>query len=394
MRSVVCCDGLLSVRETPEPTPDRGQLLLRVLACGICGSDLHHRRHADAMADSVSRAGYPRYARSSDPVILGHEICGEVLARGPGTRGRHRVGDRVVALPLVRRGRQVDAVGLSAAAPGGYAERVVVQDALSLRVPENLTDAEAALTEPLAVAWHAVARGEPTRDDVAVVLGCGPVGLAVITLLKARGVRSVVASDPNSERRRLARQCGADVVVDPEERSPYDAAPQKGYDTITRAYNTAIDVVEKLSLLPIGWWHAWRALSHLRLTTPKRPIVFECVGAPGMLDGLLAAAPLYCRVVVVGVCMGADTWHPALATNKEVDLRFVVGYTPLEFHDTLQALSRRRIDVGPLLTGAVGLEGVTRAFEVLAGGGPHAKILIDPTLTGDAIRTASPGPIS
>ena len=84
----------------------------------------------------------------------------------------------------------------------------------------------AVLTEPMAVAAHAVNRSEVGRRDVAVVLGCGPIGLAVICTLKARGVRTIVASDPSAGRRELARRCGADVVVDPREDSPYDAEPR------------------------------------------------------------------------------------------------------------------------------------------------------------------------
>ena len=84
-------------------------------------------------------------------------------------------------------------------------------------------------------------------------------------------------------------------------------------------------------------------------------MVFECVGVPGMIDGVLAAAPLHARIVVVGVCMGADTFRPALAVNKELDVRFVVGYTPLEFRDTLHALAAGKLAVSHIVTGHVGL---------------------------------------
>ena len=105
-----------------------------------------------------------------------------------------------------------------------------------------------------------------------------------------------------------------------------------------------------------------------------------------MLESVLTQAPLASRVVVVGVCMGPDTIRPSMAVNKELDLRFVLGYTPLEFHDTLQLLAKGSIDPSPLLTGTVGLEGVVAAFDALEAADRHAKILIDPTLQGAEVR--------
>jgi threonine dehydrogenase-like Zn-dependent dehydrogenase len=107
--------------------------------------------------------------------------------------------------------------------------------------------------------------------------------------------------------------------------------------------------------------------------------VFECVGVPGMIDGILAGAPLFSRVVVIGVCMGEDRVRPSMAVNKEVDLRFVLGYTPLEFRDTLHALAEGDLDASPLLTGVVGLPGVEAAFAALEDPETHAKIVIDPS---------------
>lgn len=387
MKAVVCRHGELSVADLPAPVPGAGQLLVDVQRCGICGSDLHARRHSDDLAEVLVLAGYDRYMRSNQSVVMGHEVYGLVAERGSDTRGRLRVGTPVVSIPLVRSGRKVDGIGLSTDAPGGYAEQVVVQESLTLAVPNGLSPDSAALTEPMAVAWHAVNRGEVSRKDVAIVLGCGPVGLAVIAVLKARGVGMIVASDPSAGRRQLALRCGAHVVVDPIEQSPFDAAAGHGeFGTMPASYNAAIDAIEGMSKLPLPWWQVWRVLERTGATTPKHPIVFECVGIPGMIDGALAAAPLYSRVVVVGVCMGADAIRPSLGINKEIDLRFVVGYTPLEFRDTLRALAEGQIDATPILTGRVGLDGVERAFEVLGTAETHAKILIDPRTSADIVR--------
>ncbi len=104
--------------------------------------------------------------------------------------------------------------------------------------------------------------------------------------------------------------------------------------------------MEKLRRLPVPWHHVWRAAETLGVK-PKRPVIFECVGLPGILDGIISAAPLFSRVVVVGVCMEPDRIRPAMAINKEIDLRFVVGYTPLEFRDTLHMLAEGKVDAGP-----------------------------------------------
>lgn len=192
-------------------------------------------------------------------------------------------------------------------------------------------------------------------------------------------MKTVVASDFSSGRRALATRCGADVVVDPSVDSPYERAGSKG--TITKApdlYELGIGSMEKLRKLP-GWSHVYRAADAFGAAGPKRPVIFECVGVPGMIDGVIAAAPLNSRVVVVGVCMGEDKLRPALAIAKEVDLRFVFGYTPLEFRDTLHMLADGKVDGSPLLTGTVGLDGVETAFDALGDPETHAKIMIDPT---------------
>ena len=385
MKAVTCCRGALAVTDLPEPVPGPGHLLVEVRRAGICGSDLHVRTQADGLADLMREIGYHDLMRSDEEIVLGHEFVAEVVERGPGTKGHLPVGTPVVSLPLLRQGADVHPTGLSARAPGAFAERMLVQESLTLRVPNGLPDEVAVLTEPMAVGWHAVNRGEVGRKDVAVVIGCGPVGLAVVTLLKGRGVRTVVASDPSSGRRALATACGADVVVDPASDSPYDAASTGHLTTAPAALTAAVDGIETMARLPVPWWHTWRVLEKVGVTIPKAPVVFECVGIPGMLDQVITGAPLFSRVVVVGVCMGDDTVRPSMAINKEIDLRFVLGYTPLEFRDTLHALADGKVGVTPLVTGVTGLDGVADAFDVLGSAERHAKVLVDPTLADSGI---------
>jgi len=390
MKVVTCTNAELAVAERPEPAPGHGQVRIRTLRCGICGSDLHARHGCDDLADMTARLGYDRFARSSEPVVFGHEFCGEVADYGPGCRRGVPTGTPVVALPLLRTGGGIDGVGLSVHAPGAYAEELLVQESLMLPVPNGLPPDIATLTEPMAVAWHAVRRGEVSRRSVAIVIGCGPIGLAVILLLKARGVRTIVASDFSAGRRALATACGADVVIDPALESPYTAAAGHGHLTdLPSTLELAVGSVEKLQRLPVDWWHTWRLADKLGAATPKHPVIFECVGMPGVIDEIVAGAPLFSRVVVVGVCIGADRITPAMAINKEIDLRFVVAYTPLEFRDALRMLAEGDVDPRPLITGTVGLAGVEAAFAALGDPETHAKILIDPGSTATVPAAAA-----
>jgi threonine dehydrogenase-like Zn-dependent dehydrogenase len=204
------------------------------------------------------------------------------------------------------------------------------------------------------------------------------VGLAIICQLKALGVEKIVASDLSAARRALASRCGADIVVDPRVDSPYDRATSKGMVTdFAGLAELGVGSMEKLRKLP-GWEHLYRAADALGAAGPKRPVIFECVGVPGMIDAVVSAAPLNSRVIVVGVCMNPDEIRPAMAVGKEIDMRFVFGYTPLEFRDSLHMLADGKLDAAPLITGRVGLNGVAAAFEALRDPETHAKILIDP----------------
>jgi threonine dehydrogenase-like Zn-dependent dehydrogenase len=232
-----------------------------------------------------------------------------------------------------------------------------------------------------------VRRADVAKRTVAIVIGCGPVGLSVILLLKANGVRNVVASDYSPGRRALATACGADVVIDPAVSSPFTAVDRRGHlNDIPSALDLAVDTKEKLERLPVGWWHLWR-LGEALGAAPKHPVIFECVGVPGVIESIIDGAPLFTRIVVVGVVVGADQITPAMAINKEIDLRFAFGYTPLEFRDTLHMLADGTVDPTPLITGKVGLDGVDNAFAALGNPETHAKILIDPSSTA-----TEPGP--
>ncbi len=370
------------MEELPEPEPGPGQVLVEVLRCGICGSDLHLRHNCDHMKALAGRLGSgEQFPTSADPIVFGHEFCCEVLDYGPACTRKLKPGTRIVAQPMLRTNRGVENPGLSRNVTGAYAERMLLQESVLEPVPNGLSADMAALTEPMAVGWHAVQRSDITKKDVAIVIGCGPVGLAVICSLKARGVRTVVASDFSSTRRKLAEDCGADVVIDPAVNSPFANWEEFGFFMgMPQLMEFALGTREKINKLPLPWWQVWRVAEKVGGAL-ARPVIFECVGVPGVIQQLVDGAPLMSRVVVVGVCMQVDRFEPALAVMKEIDLRFVINHTPLEYRDSLHMIADGKLNCAPLLTGVVGLAGVDNAFSVLANAESHAKILIDPKST-------------
>lgn len=259
-------------------------------------------------------------------------------------------------MPAVITANGVLGVGYSDSYNGAYSEMMLLTESMLLEVPNGLSSDAAAMTEPMAVGAHAVAEADMGKDDVALVIGCGPVGLAIIAGLKARGLGPVIAADFSPARRKFAEVMGADVVVDPAETSPYAKWADFGVPTSSME----------------------RTMTEMMGETPKRAIIFECVGVKGVVQEILEGAPVRARIVIVGVCMETDHFEPALAVTKHLDLRFVLGYSPDEFADTLRQIAEGTINVDPLMTGKVGLDGVAQAFEDLASPDTHAKILIDP----------------
>jgi threonine dehydrogenase-like Zn-dependent dehydrogenase len=322
--------------DVPEPVPESGQVLVGVRACGICGSDLHFAAHADEVvamtAQVAADAGGMGVDLNSD-VYMGHEFSAEVLEAGPDTE-THPPGTLVTSIPVLLSTKGVEPIVYSNSTIGGYAERMLLSAPLLLPIPNGLDLKHAALTEPMAVGLHAVNKSNIAPGETALVLGCGPIGIAIIAALRARGVETIVASDFSPKRRELATAMGARQTLDAAQGSPFD--------------------------------------------TVKPAVVFEAVGVPGIIDDVLRRARPGARLVVAGVCMQPDTVHPFFAIAKEINVQFSLAYTPDEFAESLRALAEGEIDVTPLITGEVDLDGVGAAFDELADPERHCKILVTP----------------
>lgn len=390
MKSIVCQNAELSLENLDELVPSKGHVLLEVVRCGICGSDLHMQHNCDHMHDLAARVGFLGVAKNSDQFVMGHEFCGKVLDYGPKTRRKFKTDQLVCAMPLLQiENLGYQSTGLSPNASGGYAEQVIVQSSLMFEVPNGLDADNATMTEPMAVALHAVRRSKIKTSEPAIVIGCGPVGLGIILMLKAAGVKTVIASDYSANRRKLAERCGADNVINPAQNSPFENWKELGLlGNAAEALNYGLGIFNKVQSTGMPWWHAWRMAEKLG-AMPKRAVIFECVGVPGILQHIIDGAPLFSKIVGVGVCMQSDKIEPALAINKEIEIQFVLGYTPLEFRDALHMIAEGKIDCSPLITGIVGLEGVKNAFSALRDPEQHAKILIDPKQKGSNIITKS-----
>lgn len=356
MRAAIRRGMRIICEDIPDPVPGEGQVLVRTCACGICGSDLHALKFADVVSALGRSVGADNPMDPAQDVVFGHEFSAEILDHGPGTERRLKPGTLVVSMPVLIDRSGLHSVGYSNRFPGGYAERMLLSERFLLPVPNGLSAEHAALTEPMAVGEHAVARADLTDAAAALVVGCGPVGLAVIAALKARGFGPVIAADFASGRRAMAERLGADSVVDPAQASPHQGWAEAGVPR-SRA--------ERNQILATGG-------------KPGRAVIFECVGVPGVLQDIIASAPPGSMVVVVGVCMQTDRIEPSLALAKELDLRFCYAYTPQEFAQSLRNIAEGRIDVVPLITGRVGIDGVSGAFEALAEPGAQVKILVAP----------------
>ena len=160
----------------PEPKPGAGQVLVKSLACGICGSDLHARKHAHRMVELAKHFPGRKPMDLSRDVVFGHEFCCEVLDYGPGTERKLKPGTKVCSLPALLTPEGPQGIGYSNDNVGAYAERMLLSEALLLEVPNGLAAEHAALTEPLAVGVHAVAKANIRGGEVPLVIGCGPVG--------------------------------------------------------------------------------------------------------------------------------------------------------------------------------------------------------------------------
>ena len=219
----------LRLESVPEPEPGPGDVKLRVIYNGICGSDLHEYYDGPI----TTRTTPHPLTGVKNPVILGHELCGEVVACGPGVEDLSR-GDLIAVEPLETCGHcgwctagqynhcpHLALHGYNRSS-GGLAEYTVVRRRMAHRMPPGMTAAQGAVIEPLAVAWHTANRCRVEAGQTVAIHGAGPIGIGVCLTLRARGVE-VIMVDPSPLRRRVLQRLGVRATLDPNDGDPVAA---------------------------------------------------------------------------------------------------------------------------------------------------------------------------
>lgn len=321
----------LVIETLPDPTPGEGELVVKVGRCGICGSDLH-------MTED------PAYGKGAGDV-LGHEFAGEVVALGKGTEGV-ALGDLVSVIPLVSCGHCAscrsgevawcDQFGLQG---GGYAEFAVTRPNQCVKLPESASLADGAIIEPLAVALHGVNMSGLKQGDKILILGAGPIGLAVAFWARRKGAADIVIQDLTDFQQARAGGMGASgFVVDPVD--------------------------------PIG--SAERALGG------KADIVFECVGVPGLIEQAVSQVKPRGTILLLGLCTKPDTFNSFAMLSKEVRLVTSAFFTRQEYEEALDALNAGAAEPRLLVTDTISLSDTPERFEALRKRTHECKVLIAP----------------
>ena len=341
MKAACIENGKVVVSELADPVPGKGQALVRTHSCGLCASDAHFLSGGQHIIDLSRRLGGPYAALDfARPFVPGHEFVGEVLDYGPGSRRTVKTGRRVTSVPIMRQGGSHAVVGFSHDCPGGFGELMLLDEDFLLEVPDAMSDDFAALIEPLAVGLEHARRGRPGKDDVALVLGCGAIGLGVIAGLKLLGISPIIAADLHCGRRELALKMGAHIAIDPRETDPYGPLPGLG----ARRVN----------------------------------LVYENVGLPGMLQRIIEAVPFEGRIVMGGYCMEPEELFVFAAQNKRLNIQFAGGEEPQDMDLALRSIADGSIDVTPWLGGGIGLGGVADAIANMSGPDAPVRTVVDP----------------
>ena len=321
----------LAFETLPDPTPDVGQLVVKVGRCGICGSDLH----------MTEDAAYG--CKHGD--VLGHEFAGEVVALGREVEGL-RTGDLVSVIPLKSCGHcehcrkgEVQWCAQFGLQGGGYAEYALTRPNQCIKLPAEVSLADGALIEPLAIALHGVNLAGLNAGDKVLVLGAGPIGLAVAFWVKRFGAGKVAVQDVAEFQRDRALGMGADVfVVDPED--------------------------------PVG--SAETGLGG------KADIVFECVGIPGLIDQAVQQVRNRGTVLLLGLCTRPDPINSFAMLTKEVKLITSAFFTVPEYQASLDALAEGAMEPRLLVTDTISLADTPTVFESLKHRTNQCKVLIAP----------------
>lgn len=321
------------IEEVPTPTAGPGEVVLKTKYVGICGSDLHLYITGLLPPDT----------------IMGHECAGVVVEVGEGVEG-WEVGDRAGVRGGMSCGtcfwcrtghsnicREETGIGLGDM-PGGYAEYLRAFPPMMVKVPDGVSLSDASLLDPFSTAYRGIRLSNFKMRETALVMGAGPIGLCTIQQLKLAGARLVIATEMVEKRAEAAKQCGADIVMNPND-----------------------DVLGRTEELTDGIGIDY---------------VFECVGVPDTTQEAFRLVRRAGRVVLVGVCMEPATVLPVLWLIKEISMQTTMGFDRQEFETSMELIHRGALKTDGLITETVPLEGLPDAFERLLSPNDEIKVLL------------------
>ncbi|MEE8412955.1 MAG: alcohol dehydrogenase catalytic domain-containing protein, partial [Dehalococcoidales bacterium] len=326
----------IRIEDVPEPTVEKDGVIIKVHSCGICGSDLH----------SYKRGHRPK-------MTPGHEFGGEVVEVGPNVKDV-KIGDRVAVMSgrgcgecyWCQRGdwiRCSKMALLGIGMPGAFAEYVSVPNfsmgLYATRLPESVSFQQGATAEPLSVALHAVNQVQPQPGDTAVVIGLGIIGLCIVQILKSMGVSRIIASGRRAKRLQLAKEGGADVVID-------------------AAAEDALPVVAEIS------------------EGKGADVVFEVAGTTDTFQQSLKMVHRGGKIDIVGLYQEPITWNPSFIVSNDITI-FGCGLR-FDLPGAVELLESGKVDTRPLVTHQFPLEKVKEAFATQAGVAEAIKVLVNP----------------
>jgi (R,R)-butanediol dehydrogenase/meso-butanediol dehydrogenase/diacetyl reductase len=326
----------LEVVELPDPVAGPGELVVRVKACGICGSDLHAATSAKAKLPAGT--------------IMGHELAGVIEQVGAGVRGFER-RDPVVVMSYLACGEcancragigvRCDAMALVGfgEAPGGYAELIKTRPGSVFKMPKAMSFRAGATVEPLVAGLHGLRRARFQAGETCVIMGAGSIGLMTLLWARFAGACAIVISELLLDRRELALKLGADAAVDPRMHSP--------------------------------------SATMTRLTGAGPDVIFECIGEAGTMAQAISHAPRGGRITILGVSMEDDGFPPALAMSKELAINFSLGLEPGEVETAIAVLASGRLSTDAMITHTVGIEDLPRAFAAMTQPAKATKIMLE-----------------
>jgi threonine dehydrogenase-like Zn-dependent dehydrogenase len=327
----------LAIENRPDPTPGDGEIVIKVGRCGVCGTDL-------AMSDGSGQVF------ETDSVI-GHEFAGDIVAVGRGV-GRLRMGDRVTSMPFTGCGHCATCLsgrpnfcaefrGMA----GGFAEYVVSTERTAIKLPATLSLADGALVEPLAVGLHGASLAQIRPGSSVLVIGAGPIGLAAVFWARRLGAGPIAVTAASRQRETLALRHGASAFVLPEKS-----------DDLPQAASAALGGMPD--------------------------VVIEAVGKKGVIAQAINCVRPAGTVVVLGFCSQFDSFLPAIAVWKEVNLQFAMTYNLAEFEHVARVLDRGDVDPRAMITDTIALNALPGVFEAMRHRTHQCKVMVDPWAKG------------